>query len=142
MGPWYVIGTIPWAVEKDNVGTMDVYELRPDRKIGIRYVFRKKSLQAPVREMKAVGRVVNKETNAEWAVRFIWPFEAPYLVIGLSRDYQQTVIGYPSRDLVWIMSRQPDMEDSDYRKILTQLAAQGYDTKRIVRVPQRTKLVK
>ena len=24
MGGWYVIGTIPWFVEKDNVGTMDI----------------------------------------------------------------------------------------------------------------------
>ena len=50
MGGWYVIGTIPWIVEKDNVGTMDIYELRPDGKIDIRYVFHKKSLQAPKQE--------------------------------------------------------------------------------------------
>lgn len=137
MGPWYVIGTIPWIVEKNNVGTMDVYEPRPDGKIGIRYVFHKKSLDAPVQEMKAVGRVVNKKTNAEWAVQFIWPFEAPFLVIGLSPDYQQTVIGYPSRDLVWIMSRTPTMPDADYKRILGELAKQGYDTSRIVRVPQK-----
>jgi len=137
MGPWYVIGTIPWIVEKNNVGTMDIYEPRPDGKIDIRYVFHKKSLDAPRQEWKAVGRVVDKKSNASWAVQFIWPFEAPYLVIGLSPDYQQTVIGHPSRDLVWIMSRKPVMSDRDYEKTVRDLAAQGYDPKRIVRVPQR-----
>lgn len=137
MGSWYVIGTIPWAVERNNVGTMDIYGLRKDGKIDIRYVFHKKSLDAPRREMRAVGRVVDSKSNAEWAVRFIWPFEAPYLVIGLSGDYGNCVIGHPSRDLVWIMSRKPAMSDPEFNRILRDLAKNGYDPKRIVRVPQR-----
>ncbi len=137
MGSWYVIGTIPWVVEKNNVGTMDIYELRKDGKINIRYVFHKKSLEAPRREMRAVARVVDRKSNAEWAVRFIWPFEAPYLVIGLSEDYKTCVIGHPSRDLVWIMSRKPTMSDAEFGKALRDLAKNGYDPKRIVRVPQK-----
>jgi len=137
MGSWYVIGTIPWMVEKNNVGTMDIYELRQDGKIDVRYVFHKKSLEAPRQEWKAVARVVNKKSNAEWAVRFIWPFEAPYLVIGLSDDYGQCVIGHPSRDLVWIMSRKPTMSDKDYNNTIRDLVKNGYDPKRIVRVPQK-----
>ncbi|MFZ9921122.1 MAG: lipocalin family protein, partial [Terrimicrobiaceae bacterium] len=93
MGDWYVIGTIPWIVEKNNVGTMDIYKLRPDGKIDITYAFHKKSLDAPRREMKAVARVVNTRTNAEWRVQFLWPFEAPFLVIDLSPDYRFTTIG-------------------------------------------------
>ncbi len=138
MGPWYVIGMIPWFVEKDNVGTMDIYEPRADGKIDIRYVFHKKSLDAPQQELKALGRVVDRKTNAEWAVQFIWPFWAPYLVIYLSEDYRHTVIGHPSRDLVWIMSRDREMSEARYAKILASLAAQGYDTTRIVKVPQKT----
>lgn len=137
MGSWYVVGTIPWMIEKNNVGTMDIYELRKDGKIDIRYVFHKKSLEAPRREWKAVARVVNKKSNAEWAVRFIWPFEAPYLVIGLSEDYGRCVIGHPSRDLVWIMSRKPTMSDTDYNSTIRDLARKGYDPKRIVKVPQK-----
>ncbi len=137
MGSWYVIGTIPWAVEKNNVGTMDIYELRKDGKINIRYVFHKNSLEAPRREWRAVARVVDSKSNAEWAVRFIWPFEAPYLVIGLSGDYGQCVIGHPSRDLVWIMSRKPTMSDPEFNQTLRDLAKFGYDPRRIVRVPQK-----
>lgn len=138
MGDWYVIGMIPWIVEKDNVGTMDVYTPRPDGRIDVRYVFHKKSLDAPRQEMKAVATVVDTKTNAEWAVQFLWPFKAPYLVIDLSPDYRQTVIGHPSRNLVWIMSRERSMSEVDYKAILQRLAAQGYDTSRIVRVPQKT----
>jgi lipocalin len=60
MGAWYVIGTIPWFVERDNVGTMDIYRMRPDGKIDITYVFHKKELSAKREEMHAVGTVVDK----------------------------------------------------------------------------------
>jgi len=137
MGDWYVIGMIPWIVEKDNVGTMDVYTPRPDGRIDVRYVFHKKSLDAPRQEMRAVATVIDKKTNAEWAVQFLWPFKAPYLVIDLSPDYRHTVIGHPSRNLVWIMSRQRSMSEVDYNAILQRLSEQGYDISRIVRVPQK-----
>lgn len=136
MGDWYVIAIIPWFFERNNVGTMDIYEARPDGKIDIRYVFHKKSLEAPRKEMKAVARVLNRETNAEWRVQFLWPFEAPFLIIDLSDDYGYTVIGHPSRDLLWIMARKPVMAEGDYENVLRRLTGQGYDTSRIVKVPQ------
>ena len=74
IGDWYVIGTIPWFVEKNNVGTMDIYKLRPDGKIDIRYAFHKKSLDGPRQEMKATASVVNSKTNAEYdykTVKFV-----------------------------------------------------------------------
>ena len=138
MGDWYVIGTIPWFVEKNNVGTMDIYKLRPDGKIDIRYAFHKKSLEAPRQEMKATATVVNTKTNAEWAVQFLWPFKAPFLVIDLSPDYRHTTIGYPDRSLIWIMSREPVMSEKDYTAALESARSQGYDISRIVKVPQKS----
>jgi apolipoprotein D and lipocalin family protein len=137
MGDWFVIGTIPWFVERDNVGTMDIYKPRPDGRIDITYAFHKKSLDAPRREMKAVAEVVDKETNARWAVQFLWPFKAPFLVIDLDPGYTRTTIGYPDRSLIWIMARTPQIPESEYSAALAAAAAQGYDTSRIVRVPQK-----
>ena len=136
MGAWYVIGTIPWFVEKENVGTMDVYKARADGKIDITYVFHKKELSAPRQEMHALGTVVDKESNATWAVQFIWPFKAPYLVIDLAPDYSATVIGHPSRNLIWIMARTPTIPETTYQALLKNAASQGYDTTRIVKIPQ------
>lgn len=137
MGDWYVQGIIPWFVEKNNVGTMDIYKMRPDGRIDITYVFHKKNFDAPRKTMQAVGTVFNKETNAEWRVQFLWPFQAPFLVIYLDEDYQTTAIGYPDRSLLWIMSRVPVLDDKTYQKILSAVEAQGYDISRVERVPQR-----
>lgn len=136
MGAWYVIGTIPWFVERDNVGTMDIYRMRSDGKIDITYVFHKKELSAKREEMHAVGTVIDRKSNATWGVQFLWPFQAPYLVIDLSSDYGTTIIGHPSRDLIWIMARTPTIPETTYQALLKSAASQGYDANRIVKVPQ------
>lgn len=138
MGDWYVIGTIPWIVEKNNVGTMDIYRMRPDGRIDITYAFHKKDLSAKRQQMHAIGTVIDKQSNARWGVQFIWPFKAPYLVIDLAPDYSTTTIGYPSRDLIWIMARTPTLRESTYQELLQKAAGQGYDTSRIMKVPQKT----
>jgi apolipoprotein D and lipocalin family protein len=136
MGDWYVIGTIPWFVEKNNVGTMDIYRMRPDGRIDITYAFHKKELSAPRKEMHAVGTILDRQSNARWGVQFLWPFQAPYLVIDLAQDYSTTIIGYPSRDLIWIMARTPTLSEVTYQSLLEKAADQGYDIRRIVKVPQ------
>jgi apolipoprotein D and lipocalin family protein len=140
MGDWYVIGTIPWFLEKNNVGTMDIYSPRPDGKIDIRYVFHKKSLASPRREMKAVATVIDTTSNATWAVQFLWPFKAPFLITDLTPDYSRTTIGYPDRSLIWIMARTPQLAEEDYQQALAAAARQGYDTSKIIRVQQPTAL--
>jgi apolipoprotein D and lipocalin family protein len=137
MGEWYVIGTIQWIVEKNNVGTMDIYKMRPDGRIDITYAFHKKDLSAKRQEMHAIGNVLDTKTNARWGVQFLWPFKAPYLVIDLAPDYSTTTIGYPSRDLIWIMARTPTLPEITYQALLQKAANQGYDTNRIVKVPQK-----
>jgi apolipoprotein D and lipocalin family protein len=136
MGDWYVIGMIPWFVEKNNVGTMDIYRMRSDGRIDITYAFHKKELSAPRKEMHAVGKILDRQSNARWGVQFLWPFQAPYLVIDLAPDYSTTIIGYPSRDLIWIMARTPTLSETTYQSLLQKAAHQGYDVWRIVKVPQ------
>lgn len=138
MGDWYVIAHIPYSLENGKVGTLDRYKLRPDGRIDNSYLFRRGSLDAPLEEWKGIAWVKNKETNAEWRVQFLWPFRVPFLVADLDKDYQWAAIGYPNRKLGWVLSRKPAMDDSTYQAILQRLAAQGYDTAKFVKVPQRT----
>ena len=80
--------------------------------------------------------MLDTQSNARWGVQFIWPFKAPYLVIDLASDYSTTIIGYPSRDLIWIMARTPSLAEGTYQSLLKKASIQGYDTNRIVKVPQ------
>lgn len=137
MGDWYVIANMPNSLEKGKVGTIDRYVLRPDGKIDNAYLFRKGSLDAPLKQWKAKAWVHNKTTNAEWRVQFIWPFSSPYLVIDLDPGYLWSVVGHPKRKLGWVLSKTPTLDEASYRAAVASMARQGYDTSKLVKVPQR-----
>lgn len=137
MGDWYVIAHIPYFLEKGKVGTLDRYALRPDGRIQNSYLFRRDTLDAPLEEWRGVAWVKDTTTNAEWRVRFVWPFAAKYFIVDLDPDYQWAVIAHPSRKLAWILARDTVMDDATYAGLLKNLEKQGYDPARLAKVPQR-----
>ena len=83
------------------------------------------------------GHVVDRASNAVWGMQFVWPIKADYRIAYLSADYGQTVIAREKRDYVWIMARTPTLSDSDYAELTRFVAAMGYDTTKLRKVPQR-----
>lgn len=137
MGDWYVIANIPTALEKGAHNAVESYRLANDGTIETVFTFRKDAFDGPEKRYTPRGFIKNSESNAEWRMRFIWPFKAEYLVIYLNDDYTTTVVGRSKRDYVWIMSRTPEIAPTEYDSILSFLGDQGYDTGLIRRVPQR-----
>lgn len=136
MGSWYVIAIIPNFIEKNAVNGIESYKLNDNNSIDIEYRFHKNSPEGKQKVMHPKAWVYDKETNAEWRVQFFWPFKFPYLIIDLADDYRYTVIGVPNRKFVWIMSRTPEITDSDYEKILARLKKNGYEIEKIKKMPQ------
>ena len=136
LGNWYVIANIPYFLEKGKVASYDTYAMRPDGRMDNTFTFRKGSLEASEKSWHGVAWVVNHDSNAEWKVRFLWPFTATYLVLELDPDYQWAVVGTPGRGLLWVLARHRQLEAPLYQDILKRIAAQGYDTNRLALVPQ------
>ncbi|WP_018168581.1 lipocalin family protein [Thioalkalivibrio sp. ALMg9] len=136
MGDWYVIANIPTFLERDAYNALEQYALNDDGTIATTFSFNKGGFDGPRREYNPTG-FVQSEDNAEWGMRFLWPFKAEFLIVYLDEAYSQTVIGRSKRDYVWIMAREPAMPEDDYQAILAYLDELGYDTDEIQRVPQR-----
>jgi len=137
MGTWYVIANIPTFIEEGAHNATESYELDKDGNIEITFRYNKDSFDGPVKEYHPKGFIYDKNSNAEWRVRFLWPFLADYLVIDLADDYSFTVIGVPSRKYLWIMARSKTMDAKTYANVVERIAAQGYDISKIQKVPQR-----
>lgn len=135
-GTWYVIANIPYWLEDGKVATADRYALKPDGTMENTYVFRRGSFEAKEEEWSGTAWVHDTTTNAEWRVRFIWPFSATYLVIDLDPEYRWAAVGHPSRDYFWVLARERSLPAGIYDGILARAAAQGYDTSRVAKVPQ------
>ena len=137
MGDWYVIACIPTWLERDAWNAVESYRLEDDGSIATTFRFRKGGFDGPERRMHPRGFVVDRASNAVWGMQFVWPIKADYRIAYLSEDYGQTVIAREARDYVWIMARSSAMSDADYRRLTDFVAAMGYDTAKLRRVPQR-----
>jgi len=137
MGDWYVVANIPTWLEEGAHNAVESYRLDTDGTITTTFAFHKGNYDGPRKIYTPRGYILDPSTNAVWGMQFVWPFKAEYLILYLNEEYTQTVIGRNKRDYVWIMARTPEIPASDYRRIVEQLAAAGYDIKRIQRVPQR-----
>ncbi len=136
LGRWYVIANIPYFLENGKVASYDTYAKRPDGKLDNIFTFRPGGLNAPEKSWHGTAWVTNTTTNAEWKVRFIWPFSSTYLVLELDPDYRWAVVGTPGRGLLWILARERQMSGADYEHVLALIERQGYDRTKINPVPQ------
>jgi apolipoprotein D and lipocalin family protein len=135
MGTWYEIARYPNRFQRDCAGdVMATYELREDGKVRVVNACREADGEAKTSE--GTARVVDPKTNARLKVTFFWPFSGDYWIINLGPNYEYAVVGEPSREYLWILSRTPRMDDATYGVLLERIAKQGYDTSKLVRTPQ------
>lgn len=137
MGPWYVIANIPTFLEKEAYNAIENYSLNEDGTIATKFTFNKGGFEGKSKEYNPKGFILDKESNARWGMRFVWPIKADYRIVYLDEDYTQTVVGRQDRDFVWIMARTPTIPDADYDRLVTYVESIGYDTTKLERVPQR-----
>lgn len=131
MGKWYEIARLPNRFQKDcAAAVMATYTLLPDGKVSVL----NECLQASGKSKSAKGKakVADKTTSAKLRVTFFWPFYGDYWILDLGPDYEYAVVGEPKRKYCWILSRNPQIEESLYKDLITRIAKQGYDTSRFV----------
>ncbi len=137
MGDWYVIAILPNPIEKNAVNGIESYALNDDGSIAVTYKYRKGTPDGKEKVLRPKGKVYNKVSNAEWRIQLFKPFWSKYLIVYLDEDYLYTAIGVPSRKFLWIMSRTPSVPQDAYNVIIDKLKAEGYNTNKIIQMPQK-----
>ena len=136
MDSWYVIANIPTFLEKGAHNAVETYTLNDDGTIATRFTYLKGGFDGKPKEFNPKAFILD-DTNALWGMRFVWPIKADYRIVYVSDDYSQTVIARQKRDFVWIMAKSPSISDDDYNKLVAFVAELGYDTTKLLRIPQR-----
>jgi apolipoprotein D and lipocalin family protein len=136
MGEWYVIANIPTFIETDAYNAIETYKMNDDGSIATTFTFRQDSPDGELKQYEPTGFIVDQQSNALWNMQFIWPIKAEYRVIYLDDDYKTTIIGRSKRDYVWLMSREPGIDEARYQSLLSFIESQGYDLNKVQRVPQ------
>jgi apolipoprotein D and lipocalin family protein len=131
LGVWFEIASYPQRFQKDCTATQARYTLAGEGDIRVENQCRKHTLDGKLDVARGRARVVDTTTNAKLEVSFFRPFWGDYWIIDLGAQYEYAVVGHPSREYLWILSRAPTLDPAVYAGILERLVAQGYDTSRL-----------
>ncbi len=135
MGTWYVIAHVPYFTERGHVSSRDEYTLREDGKVAVRYVYRT-GFNEPWKQLDAVATVLPGSGNRDWRLRFFRVVPATQSILELAPDRSWMLVATPGRDLAWVFSRSPTMDDQAYQDLLRRLRRHGVNSDKVWRVPQ------
>ncbi|NDY94872.1 lipocalin family protein [Wenzhouxiangella limi] len=138
-GRWYEIALLPNRFQKRCVSdTSALYVLRDDGRVQVTNRCRQED--GRWREAEGIARKADPEgPNAALEVRFApkwlsWlPFVwGDYRVIALDEDYQYAMVGSDNRKYLWILAREPGLDQRVFDRLRSQAEDQGFDTEKLV----------
>ena len=131
LGSWYEVARFDHFFERGMSQTKANYVLREDGSIDV--------INTGIKDGKpkmAKGKAKLTDTPALFRVSFFGPFYSDYRIMLLDADYRYMLIGSGSDGYLWILSRTPQLSDSDRTTILTEAQRRGYDTDKLIWVKQ------
>ncbi len=128
-GRWYEIARYEHYFEKGCRNVTADYVIRKDGEIGV--LNRCMTEEKSAKEAKGVAYTTDA-SNSKLKVSFFRPFYGDYWILLLDEEYRYAVVGDPSREYLWILSRRPTLEGEITEEILAGLPALGYDTAKLI----------
>jgi apolipoprotein D and lipocalin family protein len=139
LGKWYEISSFPQKFQKGCNATTAEYSLRADGDIKVLNSCRLGSVDGKLKE--AVGRawIKDKKTNAKLKVQFFltrikfFLFSGNYWILDLDKNYDTVLIGDKSRKYLWILSRDPSIDEERYNELVEKAESLNFDTSKLVK---------
>lgn len=140
-GRWFEIARLPLSTERDCSSDVSATYtlLRGGR---LRVLNSCRTRDGVLEEVRGLARVTDGDGAklevcfAPKTLRWLPGSWAPYWVLHVDPDYGAAVVGTPDRKHLWLLSREPFMDDSQLQRLLLHARAQGYDTAALMRTPQ------
>jgi apolipoprotein D and lipocalin family protein len=129
-GKWFEIAKLPRATETDCTGTVASYWLRPDGELDVISECRVGAPGGPARSMTATARVPDRAMPAKLALE-VHGFFGDHWILELGEHYEYAVVGHPSREYLWILSRTPSLDPDSLTGILERARADKFDVDRL-----------
>lgn len=136
LGRWYEVARLPNRFQKKCTGDVTAHYSEKDGD-KIRVVNECRTADSGLTSAEGTARRVGE---AKLEVRFApaWLSFLPmvwgdYWVIDLADDYSWAVVGDPSREYFWILSRLPRLDEDVIQGIIERAEAQGFDLSTLVR---------
>lgn len=130
-GKWYEIAHLPRPTQVDCHGTTQFVTLGGDGSLTLVNECKVGALDGPTRGVNARGQVPDPTVPAKLSVDFGGGFWGDYWILEVGEHYEVAVVGHPSRDYLWIMSRTPTLDAATLGPLLDHARAAKFDVSRL-----------
>jgi apolipoprotein D and lipocalin family protein len=138
LGRWYEIARLDHRFERGLSHVTARYAPHPDG--GLEVINRGWSVaEGEWREARGRARFVQSPDTAHLKVSFFGPFYAAYVVFELDPGYRYAFVAGNSRDYLWLLSREPEIDEALYVHFLDRAVSLGFPTQELIRVEQRNR---
>ena len=136
LGRWYEQARYEASFQKGCEGVTADYAAKPDGSVSVVNACRQGALNGPLKTAEASARVVEGSNGAKLKVMFFWPVEGDYWILDHARDYSWSIVGEPSGQYLWILTRSQRIGLRQYEALVGRARALGYDTALLRRTQQ------
>ncbi len=126
-GQWFEIAKLPRIAETNCTRTTAFYTLR-DNGLDVENQCHVDKVDGPLR--KQAMRATVAESSSQLSVS-IAGFMGDYWILEVGEHYEYAMIGVPSRDYLWILSRTPTMAKGELDGLVARAKDKKFDTSRL-----------
>ena len=136
LGRWYEIARLDHSFERGLSRVTAEYSLRKDG--GVRVINRGWSAaKGEWRQAEGRAYFVEGKDRGYLKVSFFGPFYGAYVIFELDRDYRYALVCGPDRSYLWLLAREPEIDDALRDRLIARAAALGFATENLIMVEHR-----
>lgn len=132
LGKWYEIARLDHSFERGLTRVTADYSLRQDG--GVRVLNRGYSeKEAKWKEAEGRAYFVKQADQGYLKVSFFGPFYGAYIIFELDHGgYQYSVVSGPDKSYLWILARDPAIDDKLKKALIERATTLGFDTSKLI----------
>jgi apolipoprotein D and lipocalin family protein len=129
-GKWYEIAKLPRATQSDCTATTAHYTMVSGDALTMVNECHIGDPSGPLRSVSSNAKVPNRDVPAKLSVDFGGIY-GDYWIIDVGPHYEYAVVGHPTRQYLWILSRTPTLDSETLSGVLERAKAKHFEVERL-----------
>ena len=132
MGKWYEIERLPNSFEEGLEEITASYRIGDNGNIIVTNEGRLIADKTRIKQAKGKAWVPDPKEPGKLKVSFFWPFSGDYWVLKVDKDYSYALVGDPTGEFLWILSRERDLDQNIIQELKDYAGKLGFPVKNMI----------
>ena len=124
-GKWFELARLPRPSQAGCVGTTAEYRLKSEHELLVVNEGAEGSLDGPLKRVAARAVASDRAEPAKLSLDFGFAY-GDYWILEVGDEYEYAVVGHPSRDYLWISSRERGLPEAKLAGVLERAKSRGF----------------